>query len=74
MRRELDLAHYQRFLVDKLLSLPIIREVRSNIAIQSLKTAAALPLDHLEPAQADHATPRRGPRAMSARRPRRAAR
>jgi Lrp/AsnC family leucine-responsive transcriptional regulator len=44
-----DLAHYQRFLVDKLLNLPIVREVRSNIAIQSLKMAAALPLGHLDP-------------------------
>jgi len=42
-----DLEHYQRFLLDKLLSLPIIKEVRSNIAIQTLKTAAPLPLDHL---------------------------
>lgn len=42
-----DLAHYQRFLIDKLLALPIIREVRSNIAIQTLKAGAALPLDHL---------------------------
>jgi Lrp/AsnC family transcriptional regulator, leucine-responsive regulatory protein len=42
-----DLEHYQRFLVGRLLSLPIVREVRSNIAIQTLKTGAALPLDHL---------------------------
>lgn len=69
-----DLAHYQRFLVEKLLSLPIIREVRSNIAIQSLKTTAALPLDHLEPPQPEHAKTRRRPRGMSARRPRRGAR
>jgi Lrp/AsnC family leucine-responsive transcriptional regulator len=32
----------------KLLELPIVREVRSNIAIQSLKASATLPLDHLE--------------------------
>jgi Lrp/AsnC family leucine-responsive transcriptional regulator len=32
-----DLADYQRFLVGKLLNLPIVREVRSNIAIQTLK-------------------------------------
>jgi Lrp/AsnC family leucine-responsive transcriptional regulator len=43
-----DLGDYQRFLVDELLSLPIVREVRSNIAIQTLKAGAALPLDHLE--------------------------
>ena len=42
-----DLEHYQRFLVVKLLSLPIVREVRSNIAIQTLKAGGPLPLDHL---------------------------
>jgi Lrp/AsnC family leucine-responsive transcriptional regulator len=31
-----------------LLTLPIVREVRSNIAIQTLKAEAPLPLDHLE--------------------------
>jgi Lrp/AsnC family leucine-responsive transcriptional regulator len=36
------------FLVEKVLELSIVREVRSNIAIQSLKAAAPLPLDHLE--------------------------
>jgi len=43
-----DLADYQRFLVGKLLNLPIVREVRSNIAIQTLKAGAPLPLKHLE--------------------------
>jgi Lrp/AsnC family leucine-responsive transcriptional regulator len=43
-----DLANYQRFLVDKLLNLLIVREVRSNIAIQTLKAGAPLPLAHLE--------------------------
>ena len=42
-----DLEHYQKFLVDKLLELPIVREVRSNIALQTLKAGAPLPLDHL---------------------------
>ena len=42
-----DLEHYQRFLVGELLALPIVREVRSNIAIQTLKAGAPLPLDHL---------------------------
>jgi len=42
-----DLGHYQRFLVGKLLNLPIVREVRSNIAIQTLKAGAPLPLEHL---------------------------
>jgi Lrp/AsnC family leucine-responsive transcriptional regulator len=43
-----DLEHYQRFLVGKLLHLPIVREVRSNIAIQTVKAGAPLPLGHLE--------------------------
>lgn len=42
-----DLAHYQRFLVDKLLALSIVREVQSSIAIDTLKAGAPLPLDHL---------------------------
>jgi Lrp/AsnC family leucine-responsive transcriptional regulator len=46
-----DLKHYQHYLVDKLLNLSIIREVRSNIAIQTLKAGAPLPLDHLGPAR-----------------------
>jgi Lrp/AsnC family leucine-responsive transcriptional regulator len=41
-----DLEHYQHFLVTKLLNLPIVREVRSNIAIQTLKAGAPLPLGH----------------------------
>jgi Lrp/AsnC family leucine-responsive transcriptional regulator len=43
-----DLAHYQRFLVGKLLNLPIVREVRSTISIQTLKAGATLPLAHLD--------------------------
>jgi len=31
-----DVEQYQQFLVEKLLNLPIVREVRSNIAIQTL--------------------------------------
>lgn len=42
-----DLAHYQRFLLDRLLSMPIVREVKSNIVIQAHKAGAAMPLDHL---------------------------
>ncbi len=42
-----DLAHYQKFLIGKLLALPLVREVQSSIAIDSLKAGAALPLDHL---------------------------
>lgn len=51
-----DLGHYQRFLLGKLLSLPIVKEVRSNIAIQSLKAAAPLPLDHLGSPRPDGGT------------------
>lgn len=43
-----DLEHYQRFLVGRLLNLPIVREVRSNIAIQTIKAGGPLPLEHLE--------------------------
>jgi Lrp/AsnC family transcriptional regulator, leucine-responsive regulatory protein len=43
-----DLESYQQFLIGKLLVMPIIREVRSNIAIQSLKAGAPLPLGHLQ--------------------------
>src|SRR5262249_1934290 len=42
-----DLEDYQRFLVGKLLEMPIVREVRSNISIQTLKAGAPLPLGHL---------------------------
>jgi Lrp/AsnC family leucine-responsive transcriptional regulator len=48
-----DLEHYQRFLVGKLLELPIVKDVRSNIAIQTLKDAAPLPLGHLRPPRAE---------------------
>jgi Lrp/AsnC family leucine-responsive transcriptional regulator len=43
-----DLEHYRQFLITKLLELPIVREVRSNIAIQTLKAGGPLPLAHLE--------------------------
>lgn len=54
-----DLDHYQRFLVDKLLELPLVREVRSNIAIQTLKAGAPLPLGHLLPVAEDKRRSRR---------------
>jgi Lrp/AsnC family leucine-responsive transcriptional regulator len=44
-----DLEHYQRLLLGKLLALPMVKEVRSNIAIQTLKAAAPLPLGHFNP-------------------------
>jgi Lrp/AsnC family transcriptional regulator, leucine-responsive regulatory protein len=43
-----DLERYKSFLIGKLLELSMVREVRSNIAIQTLKAGAVLPLDHLE--------------------------
>ena len=43
-----DLEQYRQFLITKLLELSIVREVRSNIAIQTLKAGAPLPLAHLE--------------------------
>ena len=54
-----DLAHYQQFLVGKLLNRPTVREIRSNIAIQTLKAGAILPLAHLSEDEA-RAIPRRG--------------
>jgi len=50
-----DLEHYQRFLLGRLLDIPIVKEVRSNIAIQTLKAAAPLPLDHLAAAPGERA-------------------
>jgi Lrp/AsnC family transcriptional regulator, leucine-responsive regulatory protein len=49
-----DLAHYQKFLVDRLLALSIVREVQSSIAINTLKAGAPLPLDHLDAAQSSN--------------------
>jgi Lrp/AsnC family transcriptional regulator, leucine-responsive regulatory protein len=42
-----DIAHYQRFLVGRLFDMPIVREVRSNFAIQTLKATAPLPFGDL---------------------------
>lgn len=44
-----NMERYQQFLVGKLLELPIVRDVRSSIAIQSLKADAPLPLGHFAP-------------------------
>lgn len=43
-----DLAGYQRFLIGTLLNLSMVREVKSNIAIQTVKAGAPLPLGHLQ--------------------------
>ena len=43
-----DLAQYKRFLLDRLLAMPIVREVKSNFVIQAHKAGAPMPLDHLD--------------------------
>lgn len=47
-----DLAAYQRLLLDTLLKLPAVSDIRSNFAIQTVKDRAPLPLDHLPSAEA----------------------
>lgn len=42
-----DLESYQAFLIGKLLELKIVREVKSNIALQTVKRGGPLPLTHL---------------------------
>jgi Lrp/AsnC family leucine-responsive transcriptional regulator len=67
-----DLEQYQRFLLGKLLDLAIVKEVRSNIAIQTLKAGAKLPLDHLPALQERKTGARRArPGERTAAKPRR---
>lgn len=42
-----DLAAYERLLLDSLLELPGVHELRSNITIRTVKAPAPLPLRHL---------------------------
>jgi Lrp/AsnC family leucine-responsive transcriptional regulator len=42
-----DLAHYETFLVGTLLKMPMVKDIRSNFAIRTVKANAALPLGHL---------------------------
>lgn len=42
-----DLAAYERLLLDRLLTLPGVSDVRSNFAIKTIKSPSALPLGHL---------------------------
>jgi Lrp/AsnC family leucine-responsive transcriptional regulator len=49
-----DLAHYQTFLIGKLLALPAVREIQSSIALNSLKAGAPLPLEHLGAVQSSN--------------------
>jgi Lrp/AsnC family transcriptional regulator, leucine-responsive regulatory protein len=51
------LEQYQRFLVGRLLNSPIVREVKSNIAIQTLKAGAPLLLAHLRASPGMATTP-----------------
>lgn len=37
-----DLAHYERFLLGKLLLLPMVKDIRSNIVIRTVKETAPL--------------------------------
>ncbi len=42
-----DLPAYERFLLETLLKLPGVKDIRSNFAIATVKAPAALPLGHL---------------------------
>jgi Lrp/AsnC family leucine-responsive transcriptional regulator len=42
-----DLASYERFLLGKLLKLPMVKDIRSNFSIRTVKHRTPLPLDHL---------------------------
>lgn len=42
-----DLPAYERFLLDTLLKLPGVADIRSNFAIRTAKDGSLLPLDHL---------------------------
>lgn len=44
-----DLKAYERLLSDRLLPLPMVKDIRSNFAIRTNKTDASLPLGHLGP-------------------------
>lgn len=43
-----DLAHYSRFLMEKLLKQPGVIDVTSNFVLERVKDTTTLPLDHLE--------------------------
>jgi Lrp/AsnC family leucine-responsive transcriptional regulator len=42
-----DLRAYENFLTGTLLKLPGVRDIRSNFAIQTVKSQSPLPLRHL---------------------------
>lgn len=47
-----DIAWYERFLLGRLLKLPMVRDVQSIFVIRTVKEGAPLPLDHLAQAPA----------------------
>ena len=42
-----DLAHYSRFIMDKLLKQPGVIDIRTNFVLDRVKETTALPLEHL---------------------------
>jgi len=42
-----DLAHYSRFIMDKLLKQPGVIDIKSNFVLERVKETTALPLDQL---------------------------
>ena len=43
-----DLDHYSRFLMEKVLALPVVVNVQSAFVLETVKDTTALPLSHLE--------------------------
>lgn len=42
-----DLASYERLLTERLLTLPMVKDIRSNFVLRQVKSDAPLPLGHL---------------------------
>jgi Lrp/AsnC family transcriptional regulator, leucine-responsive regulatory protein len=42
-----DLDHYARFLLEKVLALPVVVNVQSSFVLETVKETTALPLDQL---------------------------
>ncbi|MFY9316280.1 MAG: Lrp/AsnC family transcriptional regulator [Burkholderiales bacterium] len=42
-----DLAHYSRFIMEKLLKQPGVIDIKSNFVLERVKETSALPLEHL---------------------------
>ena len=43
-----DLAGYRRFVLDRLIKLPAVRDINSSFVIDTVKEDAPIPLDHLK--------------------------